>query len=1117
MSEQSITVNGNNNVVISGTNASTIQIFQQLKKDSDDEIVVGWLDQIYKDLCIFNPKTAWNHLEKVIQTLSKRNKSDALNARIEFIKGICLYEWDSNDDWANCFILAHAYEPTCNIYMEKAIMAYFQSKDFARALKIANDLLQQTKNNPIAWALKFYLDNTILVPDIILINPTFRQQFKGVFANFCLSADCQERIETVFDNEPAGEPMDIHLDNKTYWLVLMDYRLSKLTMRQPILITPVEPEISNHVELKKVVRGLKQVLNAFEHTEKYQKLKSYRFLLAYGEYLMKPTLESMKLLKQRFEETTPNFQNKYLRLIMMVMLQVHAYQDVLDWLDKPYQDSALHYIKAWAYLKLDRKSDAEQTAAVYFEQSAPMNLQMLCQFGLFQNIMVDSDAKRSHYFKYYQQLQKYENPIIEKLAKFASFAAQYSKENAALVADEYLKLGDSENNQPIRALLSACLTHAGAYLKANEMLKPIVDFENCGYWYDRYLENLHASEMNHLQKLELLEKRRMRKSTTELHFLMWEVDLLYMIPDFKQVLEVATVGFAHHPNIKPFLDFKIIALYHLKDYETLKSLLYRTKTQLRSYNLEQLKRILPIIVKSEALDLAIELMYHLAADPDDFDARETYFSYFITGGLSKYAFKYIEVVELDCIVALQDCKTQKKQLISVTAKLAQRPMYKALLDGKLSRNRIFTYDDTVTNKKQDYIILDLYDKYLGLLRTIEYDIEMNRSIDSGFRSVPISMPFSIEKFHQLVIDMGGKEGDNNKILTKKCIQAYEQGEISFSQVLHFYQYKPFETYWLLVQHHKIVKALPHLGYTVAMDANTVFVLDFTTVPLFFELHEKLNLTFKRTFYVSYFLIVYYEQTLEMALQEPKESLQLDVSSERVIPHWSTPENQEKRIEYLQKLVNWLNTNCLTRSVREKLNLMGEVIATFKDKERPLNDYLRYWVDTIFLADHPNTFLISDDTMFLNHSPLSENKSLISSEYYLSNAFRGIYASKILPILLSFNYTGLQITKRIAYVEFNKYIRNQPNVYMNCLRNLDNLLNLRLTLHLLSYICSNRFLQVERKRIENQQVFRFVIKKFPSKMVSDQYLALVKWFFKTNFPDWLEYIQADWAIASDKAL
>lgn len=497
MHKKEVEVNGNGNVVVTNVENSTIKVIQELKNDSNDLFVTEWLGQIDNDLRTFNPKTALNHLEKVIKAFtSKGNMSESLQARIAFLRGICLYEWNDSDDWINCFILAYDYEPSHTLYMEKAIVAYFKSKDTKIALEIAELLLKQDKNNPIACALKLYLDESHVIPNMVLKITKLRQRFKGTFAQFCLFYDCQERIDTIFEVEPIIEPIDIDFDNKGYWLLFADYRLAKLTIRQPILMTPLALEISSNPNLKKAVADLKHILKAFEQTEKYQKLMPYRFLLAYGEYLLGPNFKSVQAVKQQFDGTSSAFQNKYLFLMAMIKMQVEDYQGVLHLLAQPYHNASLHYIKAYAYLKLDRQPEAEQTASLYFEQSLCIKTHMLGHFGLFQNIIIDSDEKRSYYFKHYQHLKKYENPAIEKLAELISFASQYPKEKIVSMVEACLKIEDFKTNKSIIESLSMILlslNYMGIQLTYSIALTE----------FDKYINKEPNLYMNCLENLDL--------------------------------------------------------------------------------------------------------------------------------------------------------------------------------------------------------------------------------------------------------------------------------------------------------------------------------------------------------------------------------------------------------------------------------------------------------------------------------------------------------------------------------------------------------------------------------------------------------------------------------------
>lgn len=1012
-----------------------------------------WLDKIDEDLRHFKPKTALEHLEKLINAIG--NKFDSkLNARISFLKGLCLYESGDAKNWMDCFIVAYNYDATVAEYLERALLTYFKKREHAKIPALIETLLTIDKNNPIAWAAKLFIDKNAIIPNIILEIQRFKQKFKGTFATFCLMADCTQRLQEVFETEliPKDESIEVNFYNKAYWLILSDYRLSNITFKVFKSIFPIPKDVVHHPHLKKVVKDLKSVLIAFENTEQNDKQKFYRFLLAYGEYLISSNIEKVHLMRQLFD-TTANLRNnhKVLLLIASAYFQSESYNSILQLPTQafaPFGD----YMKVNSYLKLRDLSNAEAAGKLYFDKIPTMHFLELTHFCDFQTNIINSDEKRLFYFDRYQNMGKYSTIAIEKVAKICSCALTLDKAELLQLANEVSEVSYEDFDDQIKCRVAERLFQKKAYVEATKMMEPFIDFDEYTSNFDFYLENLYLSQTRNSRLLQLLVARR-HKKVNDVYWLLIEIELLRQIKDLKQIEEVVDAGLkldAAHPV---FILYKMENLYLLGKHEILKEFIELHEKQLFTYSFEITTYLCGILGAIGYFDLIIKLLYHAAKTQKDPTAEEIYFCKVLAVNRAnlKEVFQAQEVITESTIVAVKEVE------ILIPAQLQ-------ILNKKIGE----------TFGRKPYTISKIYDKYEGYFRILEKKFEDEEILTDTLDFFDTSGGIDIDVYHRWLQQKVGKATEKNNKTRKMLIEEYKGGKRDFSH-LAAWSGDPFGIYWQLIETEKAFRVLPiqyHVKHDLGDDAQ--FVLDHTSVPLFFELSNRLQLNFAHKFYVADSVMVYYENKLAKANLHKDSPMSWSITTTEVIPHFHNPDELQEQFMYLQRLCQWLKEHCQTRPIPEKLDLLPEIAKLSEKFGKDYGKYSNYMIDTHFLASQDNTYLITDDIAFLDHVGIGK---ILTTEYYLRMYFAESYAEKILPILLSFNFIGISLTCKILAEECTKHLNGQPNIYENCLKNLHfsyNLQNISLAIALVKAIYNLRDMEMEERSIQVQQVFGWLI-------------------------------------------
>jgi hypothetical protein len=1016
-----------------------------------------WLDKIDEDLRHFKPKTALEHLEKLINAIG--NKFDSkLNARISFLKGLCLYESGDAKNWMDCFIVAYNYDATVAEYLERALLAYFKKREHAKIPALIETLLTIDKNNPIAWAAKLFIDKNAIIPNIILEIQRFKQKFKGTFATFCLMADCTQRLQEVFETEliPKDESIEVNFYNKAYWLILSDYRLSNITFKVFKSIFPIPKDVVHHPHLKKVVKDLKSVLIAFENTEQNDKQKFYRFLLAYGEYLISSNIEKVHLMRQLFD-TTANLRNnhKVLLLIASAYFQSESYNSILQLPTQafaPFGD----YMKVNAYLKLRDLSNAEAAGKLYFDKIPTMHFLELTHFCDFQTNIINSDEKRLFYFDRYQNMGKYSTIAIEKVAKICSCALTLDKAELLQLANEVSEVSYEDFDDQIKCRVAERLFQKKAYVEATKMMEPFIDFDEYTSNFDFYLENLYLSQTRNSRLLQLLVARR-HKKVNDVYWLLIEIELLRQIKDLKQIEEVVDAGLkldATHPKL---MLYKIENLYLLGKRDELKKYIELNEKQLFTYDFKITTFLCGMLWTIGYFDLIIKLLYDAAKKQKHPTAEEIYVcnASAINRADLKDVFLSQKKATQGTILILKD----KESLISTPQEALDKQVGETFAIGR-----------------KIYTIAEIYDEYEGFFRILEKKFKNEEILTSTLDFFDTSDGIDIDAFHQWLQQMLGKTNEKNNRIQKRLIEEYKRGERDFSY-LAAWSREPFDIYWRLIQTEKEFQLLPMTIIHIAkhhFETDVQFVLDHTSVPLFFELSNRLQLNFNHKFYIADSVMTYYENKLATANLHKDSPMSWSITTTEVIPHFHNPDELQEQFMYLQRLCQWLKEHCQTRPIPEKLDLLPEIAKLSEKFGADYEKYLTYLIDTRFLASEDNTYLITDDTVFLGYIGIGK---ILTTEYYLRMYFAESYAEKILPILLSFNFIGISLTCKILAEECTKHLNGQPNMYENCLKNLHfsyNLQNISLAIALVKAIYNLRDMEMEERSIQVQQVFGWLI-------------------------------------------
>ena len=215
------------------------------------------------------------------------------------------------------------------------------------------------------------------------------------------------------------------------------------------------------------------------------------------------------------------------------------------------------------------------------------------------------------------------------------------------------------------------------------------------------------------------------------------------------------------------------------------------------------------------------------------------------------------------------------------------------------------------------------------------------------------------------------------------------------------------------------------------DSTISFALDFSSLLLFYFLEKEHNFKFIHTFSVSFYLKDKIDKEIYELENSPSSPMTIQITTE-YIRKFETPENyNQKRIEFLNSLLEWIDKNCVIDLIPEKLN----VLPKLSENER-FNGIMKDLVDYMCLNDRKNCRIISSDTTLFSFTRKNNMKpNIINPEKYLIQFYPELCGTDFYHYLLKSNYLGINITLDTLKNEFFQYVSGGQSRYNLCLENI----------------------------------------------------------------------------------
>jgi hypothetical protein len=888
----------------------------------------------------------------------------------------------------------------------------------------------------------------------------------------------------------------VTFENKQAWIIDLDLLISTIINKSTIKYISGENFIvENDPEITKAIELLEVFTNALESTEISNSTKHQKFYLNYLKYLSSNDEVSFKALEQLFNKLE---KHHWVYTLFYCQIANHKKEFILS-LDclieyeelKGELHSEFYLFKSVVLHFLSRDEEIEILYNDYLNSIDIIDERHL--FNLI-NVLYIIEQHTDDCDKFTIQLDKVleKTFIIDDLKVLLKSSIEvrsigkYDHEEILLSLNAIKGNNQFDNN--CKNLIAENIDRLGKPLEALNFMDTYIDKTIVSASLKLYIFLLHSLLQNKEdtpkgkgnELIALLKFWRVKSNYIDEHLLRIEHELYEKIKDLNNLEQIDQLLHSNFPDNIQYLYFYLAVLERRSDFKKIK----------------ELSMSIPIVYEDESMGIAIggillrhknntkkgfEILYKLALDQNNTEARKNYF-----GGslLFNEHFENYDSVALDHWVRHNvDGKIEKRKIIK------SEGIQKYFLGKKIGEK--FTYVNPLTKKESEIEIIEIFNDALNLFRDIENEA-YNPINELGF--VSLQIPPDIENLAKFLVEQFGAIGTDEKKRTDELLNDYYNYRIGYLVIVNAVFKSKFIDAYLHLTSSKNSK-FTTIPNTFTADINrekhTVkFVLDFSSLMLFYYLERELNFKFKHKFIVSHNTKAQIESELAEVINSPESTLSVNITSDGIVNHIYPEGIKNKRIDFLQSIIDWVDNNCEIDLVVEKLDVM---LKLSKKEGKFENSIMSNLIDSLHLSIRENHKFISSDVSTFLFETNKINKNFLNPEKYLLTYCPEKCNSDFYRFLLKSNYLGIDISFKTLKDEFIAFITSKENYYSSALDNLqfsvNNNPNIILTcLNFLNYLYSTA-LPLSVKNKYAFEIFKNSLRGMETDLINQYHIIL----------------------------
>ncbi|WP_294959773.1 hypothetical protein [uncultured Flavobacterium sp.] len=541
--------------------------------------------------------------------------------------------------------------------------------------------------------------------------------------------------------------------------------------------------------------------------------------------------------------------------------------------------------------------------------------------------------------------------------------------------------------------------------------------------YDQLCDKNYQEVDQYQELMELLKFWRENAKDPDRLLLQREHNLYAEINDLKELEDIDAYLYESYPKSEDYILNYLGILERNHNFKRIKEVADNINFEIENENFGV--SIAMVLLRTEAdLEKGFNILFKLASNPRNTYARSNYFASQVFLKHEQFFTSYEEVKIGTWVTYFVG---DKKHCI----KIEKNSGFQKELIGRKQGEEFITSAGLSGRMFTVYVHEILNDGW-QLFRNIQEEAA-NPVNELGFES--IQFPNNPENLVESLKAQFGDIGSREKEFKEKALDNYYNYRTGLTEVTRLvFRQSYIDSYLHLTLNPGSKFTTIPSAFTQPVnknDSTISFALDFSSLLLFYFLEKEHNFKFIHTFSVSFYLKDKIDKEIYELENSPSSPMTIQITTE-YIRKFETPENyNQKRIEFLNSLLEWIDKNCVIDLIPEKLN----VLPKLSENER-FNGIMKDLVDYMCLNDRKNCRIISSDTTLFSFTRKNNMKpNIINPEKYLIQFYPELCGTDFYHYLLKSNYLGINITLDTLKNEFFQYVSGGQSRYNLCLENI----------------------------------------------------------------------------------
>ncbi len=1036
-----ITANGNVTVGDGNINADTIIQFinglEILVQDYKDQ-----LTKISTLLSEFKPKTALSLLQELENRIIDKNidQKDLLKAKILYLKGLCKSEIQTftKEDSAMDFVNAYNLNKGDNSFRDRACFEYLNLDEKTKAKNLAEEILEIEEFNVSAWYVKCTLLDDL--SEITNILPKALKNNNDFISSLIIRVLKVDGIKSFNDLIKYGleykfdinEFTELTYTTKIKWVININLLLDKFFSEFPLRYISGNTFISErNTSIDNTLNLLERYIFTLSTTELADSLSVYEFYYYYLKYLLENKNEDFEQLETKYKNLS-EVHWSFTVCMCQVLNHKEKFTDSLNILDEYYtkanENIAEYYIyKSVVLAILQRYDEVEDMLMNYLglkenlDDTAVLNI-----FSTFLNIQKKHCNKELFQREYNEMMKmKYVSEDLKKLVD-VTLKINFLEEKSDDVIQQLREIeSKSFKLSECKSLVARNFEELGLRSEAIKYLETFIDKTKITDELRLYIHLLinqlydkDDTERRYKELLELLKFWRENSDYVDEEFLRIEHNLYSNINDLDNLEIVDSLLYEYFPENELYLFHFILILEKKKAFYKISQI----STNLKSYFEDEVYGVnICIILLRNKINVskAFSLLYNLAQDKNNLKARKTYFTHSLI--INDFFEKFEEVKIGNWVEYNIDNTTHK---IKITKDEG--------LQGKFIGRKVgdtFTEITKMAGINKNIQILDIYNDAVKLFKDISEEAH-NPLNELGFES--LNLPQKIENFEEFLMSHFGAKGSEEKKFRESQLNDYYNCRIGFLEITRSVFKDDF------------IQAYNHLtndnkGQFTTVPSSLInsytteeYGLDISVILLFYFLEKEFGFKFIHKFKINYQTKEHVEKEILELKNSPVSTLSVNITLEKIERYIFPDDINDRRIEFLESVLKWMEDNCEVDMVIEKL----EVYTKFTMETQDNSDFMKNFVDNFYMSSREKFRLISSDIFLFVYK---QNKNIYNNQLNPEQYLKTFYSDKcdetFYRQLLKWNYLGIDINLNVLKNEFFDLLGGKENYYSKAVENL----------------------------------------------------------------------------------